>query len=494
MLFSSYRKFGSEFLCKTRYRNNLPLPPFAPKLLALPSSMDRYIKYQATGLADTSMNDLLLDHQLGMPIDLVEMGNYFNETGASQHQQAANGSGGAAATGGAMAGGVTLDQRDNFLLTTPIVSAASQNGVATAAAAAGGASPSIAAAARSNSPSIPAEAQMMNGHTPGAPRSRLPAVSWLRRTEYISSESPIGSGKGAYRESQSKNKKMQIDQSREGQIKAIEKTFDRFWNSTTKQPLTEAELLSSIKHPVHSHLHAVETIPIFPDFQVWGNSYTLATFDFDPEEDRSRRNQKNNRSKSEAEGADQDGGSSSKRSQRQERSSNALIKPMSSQNDSDTWLAYYLPDLETAREINGRKRVAGLAIEDEDDGLDRSAQTPPREDDEDGQQQGGAGSTLPEGIKVRTFAHQRDCTYQTMPCSTLPQFVFTFRDGERTAGETVKCAFYDPIQSKLRLSKKHKRTHDMDYTVITHIDATFRRVYSTEQAAKSEALEASGLL
>lgn len=145
------RKFGSEFLCKTRYRNTLPLPPFAPKLLALPSSSDRYIKYQSTGLTETTANELILDNQWAMPIDLIEMHeNYFGEGRQSNRRG--------------------LDQTDEHLLSVPL---------------------------RAGAPGV-------NGTTTGTTgmlsRSRTPAVSWLRRTEYISSETPTGAGKGAGKE------------------------------------------------------------------------------------------------------------------------------------------------------------------------------------------------------------------------------------------------------------------------------------------------------
>jgi hypothetical protein len=73
----------------------------------------------------------------------------------------------------------------------------------------------------------------------------------------------------------SRRKKMVVDNSREGQILAIEKTFDRF--------VSEEEFLAGLRHPTKPELKAVESIPVFPDFNIWGNAYTLVTFDVDPE-------------------------------------------------------------------------------------------------------------------------------------------------------------------------------------------------------------------
>lgn len=78
-----------------------------------------------------------------------------------------------------------------------------------------------------------------------------------------------------------------VDNSREGQIAAIEKTFQRFMKKADRmssaRSMTEDEFLASLKHPTKPGVTAVESLPIFPDFNIWGNSYTLVTFDVDPE-------------------------------------------------------------------------------------------------------------------------------------------------------------------------------------------------------------------
>jgi hypothetical protein len=102
-------------------------------------------------------------------------------------------------------------------------------------------------------------------------------------------------------------------------------------------------------------------------------------------------------------------------------------------NDPETWLGYYLPDSETAKEINQRKRArAQLAAS----GLDA-------EDEED-----------EDESKERAFSLQRDYTYTTIPCASLSQLVFTFRD---QPDSKQKAAFYNPMQSKLMLRKKRAK-------------------------------------
>ncbi|KAG0326792.1 hypothetical protein BGZ99_008995 [Dissophora globulifera] len=355
-----------------------------------------------------------------MPIDLIEMRENFFGEDRSHYESGLNG---------------ILNQTDELLLTVPLkpaAGAATNNGIpATASSSAGGLS-------------IPN-------------KSRLPVVSWLRRTEYISSETPTGAGKGAGKDVDRK-KKMNVDNSREGQIAAIEKTFERFFKSKegssgrSSSQFSEEKFLAGLRHPTNPDLKAVESLPVFPDFSIWGNAYTLVTFDVDPE-------MTNDRPSVQAEGTSQQ--------QRAQRSSNALIKPMHDANDPETWLGYYLPDSDTAREINQRKRIRAQ--------LDASGMNP-EDDDEDS--------------KEMAFSLQRDYTYTTIPCASLSQLVFTFRDQSETK---QKAAFYNPMQSKLMLRKKRAKRYEDDDPPITDIDVTTRRMNSDELAAKRDALEAIGL-
>jgi hypothetical protein len=75
-----FRKFGSEFLCRVRYRNNLPPLPFAPKLIAMPSVAQRHVKYESTSLIENTQYPLLIDdEEMGMPIDSALI-QYLSET------------------------------------------------------------------------------------------------------------------------------------------------------------------------------------------------------------------------------------------------------------------------------------------------------------------------------------------------------------------------------------------------------------------------------
>ncbi|KAF9895960.1 hypothetical protein BX616_008453 [Lobosporangium transversale] len=146
---------------------------------------------------------------------------------------------------------------------------------------------------------------------------------------------------------------------------------------------------------------------------------------------------------------------------------------MHNANDPETWLAYYLPDIETAREINHRKRTRAQ--------LEASGLHNPDDDEDD--------------TTERVYSLQRDYTYTTIPCSYLSQLVFTFRDlpESTSGGGGQKAAFYNPMQSKLMLRKKRVNRYEDDDPPITHIDVTSRRMNSDELAAKRDALEAIGL-
>lgn len=103
---------------------------------------------------------------------------------------------------------------------------------------------------------------------------------------------------------------------------------------------------------------------------------------------------------------------------------------MSDANDPETWLAYYLPDMDDAKEINRRKRKRAQMIAQ---GMMVTAD----EEDHD---------------KVIPYTLQRDYTYSTNPCPALSQLVFTFRDD--ADNNRQKSAFYNTTQSKLMLRKK----------------------------------------
>lgn len=96
-----------------------------------------------------------------------------------------------------------------------------------------------------------------------------PIVPWLRRTEYVSSESK------QYGKASTMSKQKQTDRPRlEDVIEKGRLRVEHTFNAAQKVSL------SDLKHP--AGLQATEILPVFPDFEFWPNVYTLASFDEDP--------------------------------------------------------------------------------------------------------------------------------------------------------------------------------------------------------------------
>jgi len=105
-----------------------------------------------------------------------------------------------------------------------------------------------------------------------------PSVSWLRKhTEYISNDLSEISKKSKREHPESKvgyaskkkgGKEGKRKRADEEVVEAIERGFER----AKKPPV----------HPTNPQLTPVEIIPVFPDFDLWGNTYSQVVFDADP--------------------------------------------------------------------------------------------------------------------------------------------------------------------------------------------------------------------
>lgn len=107
-------------------------------------------------------------------------------------------------------------------------------------------------------------------------RHHARSVSWLRRTEYISTEQTrfqpqtmdkVEAKVGYSIKKNLKNETLYMD--RESQIKAIEKTFD-----DSLKPIE--------KHYSKPNVTAVEVLSVFPDFNLWKYPCAQVIFDSDP--------------------------------------------------------------------------------------------------------------------------------------------------------------------------------------------------------------------
>nr|CAD7432293.1 unnamed protein product [Timema monikensis] len=202
----------SELVCRVKYCNTLPDIPFDPKFITYPFDSTRFIQYNPTSLERSYKYEVLTEHDLGVTIDLINKDTYINDHGAQ------------------------LDPADEKLLEEDILT--------------------------------PQDSKRSRHHA----RS----VSWLRRTEYISTEQTrfqpqtMDKVEAKVGYSIKKNfKEETIYMDRESQIKAINKTFE-----DSKIPIE--------KHYSKPNVTPVEVFSVFPDFKVWKYPCAQVIFDSDP--------------------------------------------------------------------------------------------------------------------------------------------------------------------------------------------------------------------
>lgn len=201
----------ADFVSRVKYNNNLPDIPFDAKFIAYPFESNRFVEYKPTSLEKNYKHEMLTEVDLGVNIDLIDPDTY------------------------ALDPNVSLDPDDEKLL----------------------------------------EEEPINLPDKKRTAHHNRNVSWLRRTEYISTE---------YNRSRTSNemvetkvgfnvkKKFQgtdIYKDRESQIAAIESTFD-----AAQRPI--------LRHPTKPNVTPVEVLPVFPDFQMWAQPCAHVIFDTDP--------------------------------------------------------------------------------------------------------------------------------------------------------------------------------------------------------------------
>ncbi|KAB2037265.1 hypothetical protein ES319_D03G062300v1 [Gossypium barbadense] len=69
-------KKPTTFLCKLKFRNELPDPCAQPKLMALKKDKDRFTKYTITSLEKMYKPKLIVEPDLGIPLDLLDLSVY----------------------------------------------------------------------------------------------------------------------------------------------------------------------------------------------------------------------------------------------------------------------------------------------------------------------------------------------------------------------------------------------------------------------------------
>lgn len=202
----------SEIICRVKYGNNLPDIPFDLKFLQYPFDSNRFVQYNPTSLERNFKYDVLTEHDLGVTVDLINRELYQADP-MSQ-----------------------LDPADEKLL----------------------------------------EEETLTPTDSVRSRQHSRTVSWLRKSEYISTEQTrfqpqnlenIEAKVGYNVKKSLREETLYLD--RDAQIKAIEKTF-----SDTKNDIT--------KHYSKPNVVPVEVLPIFPDFTNWKHPCAQVIFDSDP--------------------------------------------------------------------------------------------------------------------------------------------------------------------------------------------------------------------
>ncbi|GAA6028574.1 hypothetical protein JCM8097_007289 [Rhodosporidiobolus ruineniae] len=231
----------TDLLVRVRYQHPLPAPPFPPRLLHVPTAPQRYASYDfLTPLASERELPMILDGELGMPLE-------YGRAPEGQQRDGKYWMGEREAIAPRNPTPAQIDDDDLFLLEDP----------------------------------TPRDASGPSSATPGTPKrgnvtdvSKKVDVSWLRRTEYLSSEA------GQLKPLQALNgtpKRHQLDDydphDREARARVISSTF-----AAAHTPLSE------LRHPTKPHVTAVEAYDVLPDSDLWANEYDLVRFNEDPAE------------------------------------------------------------------------------------------------------------------------------------------------------------------------------------------------------------------
>lgn len=205
----------SDLVCRVKYNNTLPDIPFDPKFITYPFESNRFYQYKPTSLERSFKYDLLTEHDLDVTIDLINPDTYKVEQNA------------------------VPDKEDEKLLEEEL--------------------------------NTPADSKRSRHHNTN--------VSWLRKTEYISTEynrfiqkSNKSESKVGFKIKQ-QMKEEDLYKDRESQISAIQSTFDR-----AKQKIS--------KHYSKPGVTPVEVLPVYPDFKLWKLPFAQVLFDSDPAADK----------------------------------------------------------------------------------------------------------------------------------------------------------------------------------------------------------------
>ncbi|GAA5870783.1 hypothetical protein JCM8547_001707 [Rhodosporidiobolus lusitaniae] len=226
----------TDLLVRVRYQNPLPPPPFPPRVFHIPTTPQRYAGYDfLTPIQSERELPMILDTELGMPLE-------YGRAGEGGKRDAEYWMGNRSAIAPPKDEPLpVLDDDDSFLLEDASSSAGPSNAM----------------------PGAPQRANVVDV-------SKKVDVSWLRRTEYLSSE--VGKAMQAGNGTPKRQALDDFDPNdRDARARAITATF-----AAAHVPLAD------LRHPTKSHLTAVESYDLLPDSDLWANEFDLVRFGEDP--------------------------------------------------------------------------------------------------------------------------------------------------------------------------------------------------------------------
>jgi len=211
-------KRSSTFLCKIKFRSELPDCVSQPKLLHINTDKDQYTKYTITTLEKTYKHKLFVEPDLGIPLDLLDISGYRPPAGT-----------------------VPLDPLDAELLL---------------------------------------DDEVLKKKEPESIRKKErptdKGVAWLVKTQYISPFS-LESAKHLITEREAKV----LREEREGRRLDVETTNDRDQQIQAIEESFRLSKLMPV-HQTKPELEPVEIIPLLPDFDRVADQFVHIVFDTDP--------------------------------------------------------------------------------------------------------------------------------------------------------------------------------------------------------------------
>ncbi|CAO1617064.1 unnamed protein product [Parajaminaea phylloscopi] len=240
----------TDLIERTRFPNPLPLPPYPPKLLAIPTPADRYADPTwSSRLADSVPLPLIVDAEGGMPLDFNAFPELWDANASAgpahdPHPPPVDPS--------------AMHAEDSWLLNSDLASApAPPLAPFDKASAAGGLEIDG-----------PAQSNVSVTATPRTEELSAKDVAWLRRTEYI------GADRKAKAEAAVKAARPVAGSSKEISPSAEALRIQDTFKALQDQPLGDPTL----RHPTKRDIRPVECYDLFPDFDTWATEIHVFKF------------------------------------------------------------------------------------------------------------------------------------------------------------------------------------------------------------------------